>query len=211
MYNKQVFSKVDIQNYLINKPKILVPVDFVLSYWKSKNWKTKAGKYISRIDVCVSIANSIYLSNNNKNKKSKKVRKEYLSNIIEDYSVVSSINYIPKNKKDWVEITRFDLQEKSNRYEHMVSEYLKNNGVKFITQAPFYINGKIYFLDFYIPNKKTAIEVDGSYHYGHEQLEHDKERDYNFIHIGIKTLRISNSMVSDKKQLDLFMRTHLIK
>ena len=49
-----------------------------------------------------------------------------------------------------------------------------------------------YILDFYIPDKKIAIELDGSQHYEDEALINDKERDIFLKNKGITTLRYTN-------------------
>ncbi len=49
-----------------------------------------------------------------------------------------------------------------------------------------------FILDFYCPNKKLAIELDGSQHYSDEGLEYDAKRtDYLKSH-GMRVLRFSN-------------------
>ena len=63
-------------------------------------------------------------------------------------------------------------------------------GVEYEKQTFFRINGKDYFLDFYLPNSKIAIEIDGSIH--RTQKTYDKFRDKEFARIGIKTIRIHN-------------------
>lgn len=95
---------------------------------------------------------------------------------------------------------------KANKYEMLLGEYLVNKGIKFVHQASFIINGKIYFLDFFIPSKRLAIEVDGQYHSSIEQEERDSIRDYNFSHIGIKTFRISNKETLEKSTLDIVLK-----
>lgn len=64
------------------------------------------------------------------------------------------------------------------------------------------IDGKIYFLDFFIPNKRLAIEVDGYSHNPMFQKEYDQIRDDAFSSIGIKTVRITNDEVKDDKILE---------
>lgn len=109
----------------------------------------------------------------------------------------------PKAKKEWIEDTREQLKAKANKYENLFGEYLIKKKIKFVHQAPFIINGKIYFLDFYIPSKRIAIEVDGQYHDSLYQEDYDDVRDYNFNSIGIKTIRIANNETMDANQLDI--------
>ena len=134
---------------------------------------------------------------------SNKLKEYNKSNYIEDYQIIGQFCNLPKSKKEWIEDTRESLKSKANKYENCLGEYLIKKKIKFIHQAPFVINGKIYFLDFYIPSKRIAIEVDGQYHKSLYQGDYDYTRDYNFKSIGIKTIRISNNETLDNHQLDI--------
>lgn len=143
-----------------------------------------------------------------KNKFKKKVVSNRLNeynkaNYIEDYRIIGQFCNLPKSKKEWIEDTREQLKAKANKYENLFGEYLIKKKIKFVHQAPFIINGKIYFLDFYIPSKHIAIEVDGQYHDSLYQEDYDDVRDYNFNSIGIKTIRIANNETMDANQLDI--------
>lgn len=58
-------------------------------------------------------------------------------------------------------------------------------------QVFFQIGGKAYFLDFFLPSKNIAIEIDGPYHNTDKQKEYDKKRDEAFASIGIRTIRFT--------------------
>ncbi|MEA3494092.1 MAG: endonuclease domain-containing protein [Candidatus Margulisiibacteriota bacterium] len=74
----------------------------------------------------------------------------------------------------------------------------KINGYKFRRQ--YSIGG--FIIDFYSPDLKTAIEVDGGYHLEEDQKIYDKERQYIFESIGIKVLRFTNNEIfSDINQV----------
>lgn len=92
-------------------------------------------------------------------------------NIIEDYKEISKFCHLSKNTKEWVWDNRERLRQSANIYEKEFMSYLKIKNIKFIHQALFYVCGKIYFLDFYIPSKKLAIEIDGDYHSSITQME----------------------------------------
>lgn len=148
-------------------------------------------------------------------KESKQNRKPYvqspldLHNIksyIEDYAIISKFSHLPFSKREWIETRRYELQFGANKYEHYVGSYLLSHNVQFIHQAPFIINGKIYFLDFFIPSLRIAIEVDGASHEYSWKHEKDKDRDSNFKSIGIKTIRISNSECESSKYLNIRMK-----
>lgn len=52
-----------------------------------------------------------------------------------------------------------------------------------------------YIVDFYCPEKKLVIEVDGDSHYRDGYQEKDFERDKFLISIGIKVLRFTNDEI----------------
>ncbi|MBQ7353453.1 MAG: endonuclease domain-containing protein [Clostridia bacterium] len=55
-----------------------------------------------------------------------------------------------------------------------------------------------YIVDFYIPSKKTVIEIDGSQHYEADNLKKDKIRDSELMDLGISVLRYTNDDVNSK-------------
>ena len=65
-------------------------------------------------------------------------------------------------------------------------------GIKFLRQKPF----GSYILDFYAPQIKLAIELDGSQHYEETNSNHDQQRDCNLARNGIATLRYSNNDIN---------------
>lgn len=129
-----------------------------------------------------------------------------IQSYIEDYAIISKFSHLPFSRREWIETRRYELQFNANKYEHIVGSYLVSHNVSFIHQAPFIINRKIYFLDFFIPSLRTAIEVDGISHESSISHEKDKDRDLNFKSIGIKTIRISNSECNDPKYLNIRMK-----
>lgn len=54
-----------------------------------------------------------------------------------------------------------------------------------------------YVVDFYCPQLKLAIEVDGESHYTREGEEHDKKRDAFIRDKGIEIIRIPTSEIYD--------------
>lgn len=129
-----------------------------------------------------------------------------IKSYIEDYAIISKFSHLPFSKREWIETKRYELQFSANKYEHYVGAYLLSHNVSFIHQAPFIINGKIYFLDFFIPSLRIAIEVDGASHEYSWKHEKDKDRVSNFKSIGIKTIRISNSECESSKYLNIRMK-----
>jgi very-short-patch-repair endonuclease len=68
---------------------------------------------------------------------------------------------------------------------------LKHLGLIFYRQKPV---GK-YIADFYCPEVKLVVEVDGDYHAGAETAANDKERDAIMRNNGITVLRFQNAEV----------------
>lgn len=129
-----------------------------------------------------------------------------ISQYIEDYAIISKFSHLPFSKREWIETKRYELQYSANKYEHLLGAFLLSHDVKFIHQAPFVINGEIYFLDFFIPSLRIAIEVDGVSHSWYDHPNKDSNRDMDFKTIGVKTIRISNDEVSSKKYLEIRLK-----
>ena len=67
-------------------------------------------------------------------------------------------------------------------------DFLRTHSLKFRRQA---IIGR-YIADFYCPQAKLIIELDGSQHYEDEAVQKDKERTYYLGQYGLKIIRIQN-------------------
>jgi len=52
-----------------------------------------------------------------------------------------------------------------------------------------------YIVDFYCPEKKLAIELDGDFHFDEEVKKYDQERTNFISKLGIKVLRFENQEV----------------
>jgi very-short-patch-repair endonuclease len=57
-----------------------------------------------------------------------------------------------------------------------------------------------YILDFYCPEERIAIELDGQGHFEFTQAEYDRERDLFLEHYGIRVLRFENKWVWDNPE-----------
>jgi len=88
---------------------------------------------------------------------------------------------------------------KNNRSELTQAEQIlweairlkKLDGIKFRSQHAI----GAYIVDFYCHAAKLAIEVDGEYHLGSNQLEYDVERTKLIEASGVKILRFSNNQI----------------
>ena len=94
------------------------------------------------------------------------------------------------NKKEYVQKRQY-LRKKMTKAEIFLWSKLKGkqlNGLKFRRQ--YGINN--YTVDFYCPELKLAIEVDGGVHYYDSRIIFDKRRVEEIAALGIKVLRYTN-------------------
>ena len=94
---------------------------------------------------------------------------------------------------DWINETSVKLLVERNKAELLAGQILKQYVNEVHEQVFFRIAGRSYFLDYYLPKYKIAIEIDGGYH-KIRKIE-DKERDTNFRNIGVRTIRIKSKDV----------------
>ena len=55
-----------------------------------------------------------------------------------------------------------------------------------------------YIVDFYCPEERIAIELDGNVHFNPVNEQYDRQRDENIESLGIKVVRFSNSDVFER-------------
>ncbi len=70
-----------------------------------------------------------------------------------------------------------------------------------------------YIVDFYCPDRRLVIEVDGDTHAEADQVVRDKERDWYLASLGLEVVRYTNGDVVDNLEgvlLDLGKRLALI-
>ncbi len=79
----------------------------------------------------------------------------------------------------------------------------KLGGFKFRRQHPI----AEFVADFYCPEKKLVVEVDGSIHREKEQVESDRERTEIFKRMEIHVLRFTNLMI--RNNIELVLKTIL--
>lgn len=126
---------------------------------------------------------------------------------LDDLFHICKLGKISESKRAWIETNMLRLRESANMYEIDFASYLMNKGIKFIHQAPFILSGKIYFADFFLPEKHAIIEIDGDYHNGILQSEKDKYRDECFNGHRLKVIRIPNNAVYEINLLKIFLGT----
>ena len=107
--------------------------------------------------------------------------------------VVKKHTELNENFADWVIETGASLLEKREMPELIASRILKRRHPDLQEQVFFYIFGHAYFLDFFIPKKMLAVEIDGKQH--KKTRVYDYRRDTLFRKLGIKTIRVSAKKV----------------
>lgn len=130
----------------------------------------------------------------------KPIKKLSIYTVIDDFKLskrakknaqVHPYNSLSEEHREWILENAIRMIEHPTEAEIAFEQTLVRFGIDYEKQTFFRINGKDYFLDFYLPNSKIAIEIDGSIH--RTQKTYDKFRDKEFTRIGIRTIRIHNS------------------
>lgn len=101
----------------------------------------------------------------------------------------------------WVIENMKELQTNSTTAENSVLMFLAYRKVPFVFQAPFCFGKNTYFADFYLPEKKIIVEIDGLYHSKRKQEHKDELRDIDFCRHGIDTIRIKNEVAMNNENL----------
>ena len=86
------------------------------------------------------------------------------------------------------------LRKKETGAEKILWFKLRNKqlfGYKFRRQHGI---GK-YIVDFYCPEKRLVVEIDGVTHYSDTQIEYDKQRQAEIEKLGIRFIRVTNTDV----------------
>lgn len=139
---------------------------------------------------------------------SKKLDNRNHRNYLLDLEYVGGLP-IPESRKQWVEARMYELRASATYAEINMADILIRHQVKFIHQCPFVFDGKIYFADFFIPDRRLVIEVDGEYHYENTQRDKDRARDIEFKSRKIDVVRVSNNETKDAKRLFLRLSRYL--
>ena len=94
--------------------------------------------------------------------------------------------YNPKLKKRARRLRKNMTDAEVKLWNHLRRKQIK--GLQFFRQRPI---GN-YIVDFYAPEAKLVIEVDGGQHYEDEGVEYDEKRDAFLEGYGLKVVRFSN-------------------
>lgn len=114
----------------------------------------------------------------------------------------SNLSVYPWAKKRMEEMAARNPSPAEEKFLSICSGFKYN----LFRQVFFQIKKKCYFLDFFMPDKLIAIEIDGKQHKEEEQAAYDKVRDAAFLSIGIRTIRFT----TDQLKEDDFLHKYLV-
>ena len=114
---------------------------------------------------------------------------------IDLYGIDNFVPYteLPENFVSWIENTSIELINKSTMAEIKLKSIMSQSNTPIVEQVFFYINGKSYFVDFFLPAYKIIVEIDGGSHWKKEF--EDLKRDKMFTNLGLRVIRITNNDV----------------
>lgn len=90
---------------------------------------------------------------------------------------------------------RKELRKNQTKTEEILWFELRHEKLGYKFKRQHSIGG--YILDFYCPQKKLIIELDGEVHNTKEAKKYDEVRDKHFKELGYKTLRFKNEEVKN--------------
>ena len=93
--------------------------------------------------------------------------------------------------KDYLKPHRRHLRRKMTAAEVALWQMLRNrnlDGVRFFRQ--YSIDN--FIIDFYCPQYRLAVELDGEYHFDEYRIEQDKNRTKHLLNKGVRILRFEN-------------------
>ena len=98
-----------------------------------------------------------------------------------------------KHNKKLIPLAKQLRREMKKEERHLWYDFLRTYPVRFSRQK---VLGR-YIVDFYSAKAKLVIELDGSQHYGAEQVAKDAERTAFLNGYGLQVIRIPNHEVSE--------------
>lgn len=98
-----------------------------------------------------------------------------------------------KHNKELTPLAKQLRREMTKEERHLWYDFLRTYPVRFSRQK---VLGR-YIVDFYSAKAKLVIELDGSQHYGAEQVAKDAERTAFLNGYGLQVIRIPNHEVSE--------------
>ena len=107
--------------------------------------------------------------------------------------ILDEFGEVRRTRKSLIQNAK-DLRSLMTPAEKMLWKRLrgkKMNGYKFYRQVPI----DRFVVDFYCPEKKLIVELDGEIHDREDVKEHDKNREEVFLGKGLRTIRFRNEEV----------------
>lgn len=119
-----------------------------------------------------------------------------------NYAFFKSYEELGDKFANWIDKRQSELLRDRTRQELFFSDLLNRKCPYEVYEQPFFkIGDDSYFLDFFFPELRIAIEIDGVAH--KDQKDYDKKRDKKFKSIKIDTLRYTNRQISRKDIMDV--------
>lgn len=116
----------------------------------------------------------------------------------QQFSVIADNSNIKPSLIKWGMKHRNNLISNATPSEVIVKNILHAiKRLAYSFQKPFIICDQLYFADFYLPDHKSIIEVDGGYHNNPDQIIKDCSRSAFLNSAKIRMYRISNEEASD--------------
>ena len=97
-----------------------------------------------------------------------------------------------KHNRHLVPLAKHLRKEMTKEERHLWYDFLRNHPARFSRQK---VLGH-YIVDFYCPEAKLVIELDGSQHYEAEEMQKDAARTAYLKRYGLTVLRIPNNEVT---------------
>ncbi len=94
---------------------------------------------------------------------------------------------------------RRELRKKQTETEEIMWKILRNRGCDGLKFKRQYGIGK-YIADFYCPEKRIVVEIDGSQHFTPKGMAYDKVREEYMKSLGIRTIRFTNYEVKSNTE-----------
>ena len=102
------------------------------------------------------------------------------------------------------------LKKSATSQEKKVKVLLDESNIEYVFQKSFVIRGKIFISDFYLPDVKTTIEIDGFHHFHNPQKAKDIIKTKALKSTGVKTMRFTNKEVDEDIHLVIWTIKNLV-
>ena len=102
----------------------------------------------------------------------------------------------PKHNKNLVPFAKQLRKEMTKEERHLWYDFLRQYPVRFLRQK---VMGR-YIADFYCPQAKLIVELDGSQHYISDEVETDALRTRFLEGYGLTVIRIPNNAITQNFQ-----------